>query len=422
MTSQQAGTIDVGAVFERVLRTYAEHWRVLILGALILFAPIALLGGIVAASDSAGLAIVLMGLIVLGSIWYQGMVVETVRDVQDGRLDSSVGQLFASVTPVLGTLLGAGLLAVAGVLVGFLLLIVPGLYLLTIWAVLAPAIVIERVGVGAAFGRSRELVRGNGWQVFGVIVAVFAIQFMLSVVLSAIGAIGDSVAWNVLLQLVQSLIVAPIWALAASILYFALREAHGDSALAQPTGVLRGGFVPPVPPMSRSPRSRRPPNLRRPPGRRWGPTKMRRSSRSLPRPSSRTRRRAPTTVRAPWTRSARPPTSRSVIPSGSRRATPRRSRSRRSPSRSRRPSSRLSPVRAFRRRAGRSPTSSPARVSLGGAPVATGPTPRAAPRLRRSREPATPSARSSPVPRAARSSARGGSSAGTPERVPAGSG
>ncbi len=248
MTSQQAGTIDVGAVFERVLRTYAEHWRVLILGALILFAPIALLGGIVAASDSAGLAIVLMGLIVLGSIWYQGMVVETVRDVQDGRLDSSVGQLFASVTPVLGTLLGAGLLAVAGVLIGFLLLIVPGLYLLTIWAVLAPAIVIERVGIGASFGRSRELVRGNGWQVFGVIVAVFAVQFMLSVVLSAIGAIGDSVAWNVLLQLVQSLIVAPIWALAASILYFALRETHGDSALAQPTGVLRGGFVPPVPP------------------------------------------------------------------------------------------------------------------------------------------------------------------------------
>jgi hypothetical protein len=35
MNSQPAASIDVGAVFERVLQTYSQHWRVLIMGALV---------------------------------------------------------------------------------------------------------------------------------------------------------------------------------------------------------------------------------------------------------------------------------------------------------------------------------------------------------------------------------------------------
>ena len=53
MNSQPAGTIDVGAVFERVIQTYGQHWRVLILGALCVRADRAA-RAIVAASDSGG--------------------------------------------------------------------------------------------------------------------------------------------------------------------------------------------------------------------------------------------------------------------------------------------------------------------------------------------------------------------------------
>lgn len=85
-------------------------------------------------------------------------MVELVRDVQDGRLDASVGDLMRSVLPVLGPLIAAGILAGIGIAVGFVLLIVPGLFLLTIWAV----IVIERRGISDAFGRSRQLVKDQG--------------------------------------------------------------------------------------------------------------------------------------------------------------------------------------------------------------------------------------------------------------------
>ena len=244
--TQPSGTLDIGAVFERMLRTYRQTWQVLTGGALIVFAPIALLLGLVVASESGGAALLVVVVSIVGTFWYQGMVVETVRDVQDGKLDSSIGQLFRSVTPVLATLIAVGFLAVIGLVIGFILLIIPGLILLTIWAVIAPVVVIERSGVFEAFGRSRELVRGNGWQVFGVLVALFALNIALSVVASIIGSAGDGAA--VVAQLLQFLIFAPVSALAASIVYFALREAHGDSVLAQPTGVLSGGFTPPVPP------------------------------------------------------------------------------------------------------------------------------------------------------------------------------
>jgi hypothetical protein len=46
--------------------------------------------------------------------------------------------------------------------------------------VVAPVTVLERPGVWGAFGRSRELVSGNGWNVFGVIVLVFLVIAVVS--------------------------------------------------------------------------------------------------------------------------------------------------------------------------------------------------------------------------------------------------
>ena len=129
--------------------------------------------------------------------------------------------------------------------VGLILFIVPGLIILTIWSVASPVVVVENPGVFAALGRSRELVRGNGWQVFGVIVAIFAIILVVSIVIGSIGAIGDSFVLFFLVQLLLNVALAPIYALAAAVLYFALRSAHG-----QPVGIdpATGGFAPPQAP------------------------------------------------------------------------------------------------------------------------------------------------------------------------------
>jgi hypothetical protein len=134
---------------------------------------------------------------------------------------------------VLGPLIVAGILAGIGIGIGLLLLIVPGLFLLTIWAVLAPVIVIERKDAMSSFGRSRELVRGNGWQVFGVIVVLFILQFVVTAVIQALAnSISDTVVGFSLADLIVRLLVAPLSALAAAVLFFELKALRGEPVLA----------------------------------------------------------------------------------------------------------------------------------------------------------------------------------------------
>ena len=171
--------MDIGDVLSEAWGLYKRFFRQFFLTALVVFAVLDLVSALAAqaAGNSVG-AGVLWGLVavlisIIGYFWVQGALVELVRDVQDGRADRSVGETYAAVQPRLPALIAAGLLAGLGIAVGFVLLIVPGLYLLTIWSMLVPVIVIEGRAAGESFTRSREVVRGNGWPVFGLVLITF---------------------------------------------------------------------------------------------------------------------------------------------------------------------------------------------------------------------------------------------------------
>jgi hypothetical protein len=152
-----------------------------------------------------------------------------VRDLQDGHRDSSLGELFSSVTPVFVPVIVVSILFGIGVAIGLVLLIIPGLILLTIWAVAIPVTVIERPGILRAFGRSRELVKGNGWQVFGTILLVW----LISIVIGAIGGlIADAIGGVIgaLVVAIVSALIAPVIALASALIYFALVGAKEPAA------------------------------------------------------------------------------------------------------------------------------------------------------------------------------------------------
>ena len=208
--------IRPGTIVGRAFQIYREQAGTLIPAALLIFAVQFLL---VLLIPSIFFIAAIAGLIV--SVFYQGMVVNLVRDVQDGRRDSSLGELFGSVGPVVLPLIGLAIVAGIGIAIGFVLLIVPGLILLTIWAVAAPVTVIEHPGVFAALGRSRDLVRGHGWQVFGTILLVFAIDIAINIVAAIVGApLGD--AGRAVVNWIAATLTAQIVALTAAVLYFAL--------------------------------------------------------------------------------------------------------------------------------------------------------------------------------------------------------
>ncbi len=231
--------IDIGAVVSKTFGTYGQYAGVLLPVAAGLFLIEALFRWL--SLDSTGLAIVAAIVGIVLSTLYTGMVVELVNDTRDGRLDQSVGGLIRSVGPVVLPLIGLSIVVGIAVTIGFILIVIPGLILITIWAVAAPAVVVERHGIFGALGRSRQLVKGNGWQVFGVIVLFFLIFVVIGLVLGIIGAaIGDG--GEVVLGWIGSVITAPLVALAAAILFFELKGAHGEGAGA---AVGAGGFATP---------------------------------------------------------------------------------------------------------------------------------------------------------------------------------
>jgi hypothetical protein len=240
--------LEVGKTLSDAFAIYRDQAGVLLPVAFWLF----LLVAVVEALTGGELALLWIGIVVslAVSTLYQGMVVGLVDDVRDGRRDHSVGELMRSVAPVVGSLIGTGLLAGLGIAAGFFLLIVPGLFLLTIWAVIAPVIVIERKGVFESFGRSRQLVRDNGWPVFGTVVTAFLITFLAAVIFTAIAvSISDEPILEVVLLTLASTVTAPIPALVAAVLYFRLREIKGDQAPAQPPAE---GLTAPEPPIAPS--------------------------------------------------------------------------------------------------------------------------------------------------------------------------
>ncbi|HEY5815742.1 MAG TPA: hypothetical protein VIS95_05320 [Solirubrobacterales bacterium] len=228
-----AKRISVGDVISETFSIYGQNLGALLGSAIVVFIVIGLLAGILEASGGLILILLAAAVRMAGHALYTGFVVKLVQDTRDGRRDEGVGDLFAAAWPMILPLIGFGILFGIGVAIGFLLLVVPGLILITFWSVGAPAIVVEKIGPIDAFGRSWRLVRGDAWSVFGVLLVVLLIVIGIGILLAAIAnPIGDGEASTWIASIVSATITAPIFAIAVTVLYFELTGGTAPAAAA----------------------------------------------------------------------------------------------------------------------------------------------------------------------------------------------
>ena len=101
--------------------------------------------------------------------------VRLLDDALENRNQLSPWQALASSAGPLGRMIGAGLCYGLAVMVGFLLLVIPGIYLsVSLW-LFAFFVIIENAGAIDALQRSRELVRGFWWRVATIGTVAFTI-------------------------------------------------------------------------------------------------------------------------------------------------------------------------------------------------------------------------------------------------------
>jgi hypothetical protein len=108
---------------------------------------------------------------------------------------------------------------------GIIFLIVPGLIVLTVWFVAMPVCIVEKLGPYRSVARSTQLTDGHGWKVFGLMLLITGINYVLPPV---IGLISPAVAGSTLAfisSLVWNAAYYAFYAIAVAVTYHDLRVA-----------------------------------------------------------------------------------------------------------------------------------------------------------------------------------------------------
>jgi hypothetical protein len=211
----------LAGVLAEAWEMYKRHARHLLTIAFVIYLFAGLVAALFGLAGSAGTVIGLL-VSVFAAFLLQAALIKAVQDEREGRRDMSFGDTVAAVMPFLGAVALASIVAGVAITIGLFLLIVPGLVLLTIWAVIIPVIIIERAGAMDSFGRSMQLVRGRGWHVFGTLVLLYVIQIivglLLGVILSALPyALRDGIS-----TVIAGTLIAPYLALVVTLIYYRL--------------------------------------------------------------------------------------------------------------------------------------------------------------------------------------------------------
>jgi uncharacterized membrane protein len=148
----------------------------------------------------------------------------------------SAGRVLVAGFEAFTPLFAAVVLAAAGIALGFVALIVPGVYLAVRWYFVPQTVVIEGARGAGALSRSSQLTQGFWWRTFGLVllanVAIAVPGLLLITPFTAIAESTDRAVWAVVGAAVTTSVTAPFVALFSTFLYYDLRARAGSPSAA----------------------------------------------------------------------------------------------------------------------------------------------------------------------------------------------
>jgi hypothetical protein len=220
--------VTVRGIYGRTLRTYWRRAGFLFLLGVVVFVPIGLLEALANRAQEIELdhvsdlefAALAAGLLVqgttslLGEVFYSGAVAVTLAGGEDRERPTlrEVSRRLAY-----WRLIAIDLLFAFVIVIGLVLLVVPGIVFFTWFALAGPVVELEHTGVRAAFARSRNLVRGHFWQVLAVLVPITLVSEALTsaALEQAPHLLGNELLGDWIGESVASIALAPLYAVAA---------------------------------------------------------------------------------------------------------------------------------------------------------------------------------------------------------------
>lgn len=258
MEGRELRPLGVGEILDRAINIYFRNFGLLAKIAAVVIVPVTLvlfvlnllsLNEVEAFSEGAALyevgdttrvldqgtfvALSILGAIisVLGYLLVTGASFRAVSELHLGR-EPQAGASLRFTARRLHSLLWLSFLFALGVGLGFIALVIPGIWLLFAWSVCVPALLLEDRRGSKALGRSFDLVRQNWWRVFGALLVglifIGLFEFLGSLAAEGLGGLAeDSVPLFVaIVNLVNGLltiITAPLQAAIITVIYYDLR-------------------------------------------------------------------------------------------------------------------------------------------------------------------------------------------------------
>jgi len=211
-------------IIDTSFRFYREHFGdLLVLCALLLVPPV-----LVAALTPQPVQIVVQ---LIGNLMFlvcQGAIAVLVAAAIEQDRALSAGEVLRALGDRAGSVIAVSIMAGILIMLGMVLLIIPGI-VIAVWTVVAtPVAAIEGLKNSAALGRSRNLARGQFWHILGtmflswviVMALVLGGALVLGMLLGTVGMPGG------LAQMLSGLLMVPLFPLigvATSLLYYDLR-------------------------------------------------------------------------------------------------------------------------------------------------------------------------------------------------------
>lgn len=220
---------SVGEIIGDALRCYASYPALFATLTLAVVVPYAVIVRLVEQANLIGgthhgavaaLVLLLIDVLLVGPL-ISALHVHAVVELGAGRVPR-IREVFARGLRVLPVVAAAQVVAGIATGLGFVVLIVPGLFLLAVWAVVAQAAAIENTDWLGALRRSAELTSGSRWHALGVLISVALINGVIERVCGT--AVGSGVSVGALVAgVVVEMITLSFAALTGAMLYYDLR-------------------------------------------------------------------------------------------------------------------------------------------------------------------------------------------------------
>ena len=245
--------LSIAEIIDAAFRIYRRNFGRLVAVAAVVYVPLAIVEAILMAVivgsashmpaggqmptglvAGAGIGAALVGILAMIGymLAYAAMTVAISRTYL-GQ-DITPGEAYQIVMPSLGSLILTAILVTIVISIGFMLCLIPGIYLAVALSFAIPVVVLEGLGATAAMGRSMDLVRGYWLRVAGTMVLLglivgviqMAILWPLNmIVVGGLAKASPAVAQAVsqIINALASMVLFPLSMTGLVVLYYDLR-------------------------------------------------------------------------------------------------------------------------------------------------------------------------------------------------------